>query len=121
MYLAVVIIAVLALLVEQVQSSCLYEPEPIATSKTPQGQVTIPSSVSNIKGDDFNGCTTLRSIKIPSSVQVIETRAFRGVTDLVEVDFDCTSSSVMIQPNASENSFPQNSDVSMFFMTSYLY
>lgn len=53
-----------------------------ATLKT----ISLPSKLSEIKNDTFNGCSNLKSIVIPDSVTAIGARAFNNCTSLKIVD-----------------------------------
>ncbi|MBQ2679625.1 MAG: leucine-rich repeat protein [Firmicutes bacterium] len=48
-------------------------------------RVTIPSSVTRIKGSAFNGCSSLKSIIIPNSVTSIGNSAFKGCSSLKSI------------------------------------
>lgn len=56
--------------------------DPLATD------VVIPSGVSVISANAFEGCTNLVTVEIPSSVRWIEDNAFDGCTDLTRVSFE---------------------------------
>ena len=47
--------------------------------------ITIPASVTSIRGGAFRGCSGLTSISIPSSVSLIDLLSFAGCTSLVSV------------------------------------
>jgi len=57
----------------------------IACPVSKSGQYTIPSTVTKIDGNAFNGCSTLASITLPSSVTSIGIQAFNNCTSLKEV------------------------------------
>ena len=51
----------------------------------PGGDVVIPDSVTNIRGEAFFGCTGLTNVTIPNSVTSIGGNAFRYCTDLTSI------------------------------------
>ena len=59
-----------------------------------QGEYTIPNSVTNIRGNAFEGCSGLTSVTIPSSVTSIESYAFSGCISLTSIDIPNSVTSV---------------------------
>ena len=57
----------------------------VGCSSAAKGEITIPSSVTNIGNSAFSGCTDLTSVTIPNSVTNIGNSAFSGCTDLTSV------------------------------------
>ncbi len=53
---------------------------------TPVTRLTIPSGVTSIDANAFQGCDTLRSVSIPASVTAIGSGAFSGCTGITRVE-----------------------------------
>ncbi len=68
--------------------------ELIACPAGKQGTVTIPASVTHIRGHAFEGCSSLTSITIPSSVMYIEGYAFSGCSGLTNVTIPSSVTSI---------------------------
>ncbi len=58
------------------------------------GSFVIPSSVTIVKNNAFEGCTGLTSVSIPAGVSIIRYNAFRGCTGLTEVSIPATVTSL---------------------------
>ena len=66
----------------------------LACSTEAMGEITIPSSVTNIWGNTFLGCSSLTSIEIPNSVTSIGWSAFSGCTGLTSIEIPNSVTSI---------------------------
>ncbi|MBO4508007.1 MAG: leucine-rich repeat protein [Spirochaetaceae bacterium] len=80
----------------------------------PEGKtsVSVPSTVTSIGNNAFNGCTGLESIVIPDSVTSVGTGVFNGCTNIESVTLPGTLNQTSIQNALS--SLPTNNAVSSY-------
>jgi hypothetical protein len=86
--------------VEKTSSEFIIEGTTLVKYNGNEGSVTIPSSVTEIDYNAFNGCINMTSVIIPTSVIIIKSAAFNNCENLKSVTFSSPSSVTEIWESA---------------------